>query len=260
MKDDIETLRGFIRQAEQYGRMFGNDARAALDRLQARVARLEKEASAGWVYHNPDTGVEFHEQHPITSGMVPDATSVRPATAENLKEAVVDAWQALDEHRQAEGDWMRKCLDERSRAFDLQCKVAELEKERDSLRKALDDRFAADQRAAKAIFAETGRTEGFPSVREVVSYYIAENERLEKDRDKYKTMVMSHDLIKQSVDLHDENDSLRANLERAKVALNNILSADTIKNVCGWYPEMEAARSVLAELSADAPARQTQSA
>ena len=51
--------------------------------------------------------------------------------------------------------------------------------DRDSLRKTLDDRWAADLKAAKAIFAETGRTSGFPSVREVVAWYAAEVERLE---------------------------------------------------------------------------------
>ena len=53
--------------------------------------------------------------------------------------------------------------------------------ERDALRKALDDRFDADVKATKALFAATGRTRGFSSAKETVAYCIAEMERLERE-------------------------------------------------------------------------------
>lgn len=34
----------------------------------------------GWVFFNPDTGIEYATSHPIESGEVPDAEDVRPAT------------------------------------------------------------------------------------------------------------------------------------------------------------------------------------
>ena len=100
--------------------------------------------------------------------------------------------------------------------------LAALRAERDSLRKALDDRFAADQRAAKAIFAETGRTSGFPSGKEVVAYYMAEVERLRSvlAKDDHTIMISfedgDHQRLSRGVGkLQRENDSLRAKLERA---------------------------------------------
>ena len=90
--------------------------------------------------------------------------------------------------------------------------------DRDSLRKALDDRFAADQRAAKAIFAEAGRTSGFPSVKEVVAFYVAEVERLRARLfpDDCPPADQERDLLaSQCATLGRENDSLRANFDRA---------------------------------------------
>jgi hypothetical protein len=91
-------------------------------------------------------------------------------------------------------------------------KLVSVETERDSLRKALDDRFAADLKAAKAIFAETGRTSGFPSVREVVAFYVAEVERLEKvaENDSACIAALTHGLNERNA----ERDSLRAILSK----------------------------------------------
>jgi hypothetical protein len=85
--------------------------------------------------------------------------------------------------------------------------------DRDSLRKALDDRWAADIKAAKAIFAETGRTHGFPSVKEIVAYYMAEVERLEKESGGWKQLYETEKESAEAVDL--DNITLRAKLERA---------------------------------------------
>jgi hypothetical protein len=98
---------------------------------------------------------------------------------------------------------------------------------------------------------------------------------LEKERDNYKTMVMSHDLIKQAADLQAERDSLRAKFERAKEALGPFASLsvpeyvpddallvltttnggiiDTKETVTAGA--IRTAHAVLAELSADAPAQ-----
>lgn len=139
--------------------------------------------------------------------------------------------------------------------------------ERDSLRKALDDRYTADLKAAKAIFVETGRTSGFPSVKEVVAFYVAEVERLEKEG--REARIAEHQTFMDAASINVENNSIRAKLERAK-------------EVLGWYasnatpgqdmwrivdkdgsPLIEfgfigdRARAVLSELSADAPAQQT---
>jgi len=107
-----------------------------------------------------------------------------------------------------------------------------------TLQKALDDRFAADQRAAKAIFAETGRTSGFPSVKEVVAFYGAEVERLEK--------VLAGINVHRNALLR-ENDRAKEALRRAGTQLgegNRVIATRTIYDS-------------LSELSADAPAQQT---
>ena len=117
--------------------------------------------------------------------------------------------------------------------------------DRDSLRKALDDRFAADQRAAKAIFAETGRTHGFPSNKEVVAFYVAEVERLEK--------VLAGINVHRNALLR-ENDSLRAKLVRAKEVFEDIEE----QNANNCNETRLAVRNFLSELSAGAPAQQTQ--
>lgn len=49
----------------------------------------------GWLYFNPDTGTEWAEQHPVESGEVPDAQSIRPATATNFQNELILAWEDL---------------------------------------------------------------------------------------------------------------------------------------------------------------------
>lgn len=56
--------------------------------------------SVGWLYHNPDTGIEHSARHPIESGEVPDAECVEEATAELLLEELLAAW-ALERETQS---------------------------------------------------------------------------------------------------------------------------------------------------------------
>ncbi|MFT8945972.1 MAG: hypothetical protein ABF876_05245 [Acetobacter aceti] len=55
----------------------------------------------GWLFHNPDTGTEWSENHPVESGEVPDATDIRPATVEAVREELLDAWGELEITRAA---------------------------------------------------------------------------------------------------------------------------------------------------------------
>lgn len=144
--------------------------------------------------------------------------------------------------------------------------IDEIKTDRDSLRKALDDRYAADLKAAKAIFAETGRTSGFPSVKEVVAFYVAEVERLEKElditraaRDAERRDWKAENARRLAVE--DENDSLRAKLDRAKEAVSLLLACPEIADADPSDKDEEthtAERNARAVLSADAPAQQTQ--
>jgi ribosomal protein L40E len=147
--------------------------------------------------------------------------------------------------------------------------------DRDSLRKALDDRHAADKKAWSAIMRATGKERGLPDNKEVVAYLVAEVERLEErvaELEQVSAEVC--DKCGWAMKFPGENcrncerDSLRAKLDRAKEALEFYAckepqcgdTADTQEckgendNVyCGFK-----ARAVLSELSADAPAQQTQ--
>ncbi|MFA7308381.1 MAG: hypothetical protein WC026_17120, partial [Hyphomicrobium sp.] len=62
-----------------------------------------------------------------------------------------------------------------------------------TLQKALDDHWAADLKAAKAIFAETGRKWGFPDNTEVVAFYVAEVGRLESELKLAKSAAEDYD-------------------------------------------------------------------
>jgi hypothetical protein len=168
-----------------------------------------------------------------------------------------------------------------------------------ALQKALDDRYAEDKKAVKAIFRATGRTRGVPPNVEIVAFYVAEVERLRTENAALRTIIskcadalgngaaISHDCsiafmgeLPSEIGLHvasltddrdtwkERSDSLRAKLERAKEVLE-------------WYGENarlcrlihsggdkgrnalsddggNRARAVLSDLSADAPAQQTQ--
>ena len=59
--------------------------------------------------------------------------------------------------------------------------ITKLRTDRDSLRKALDDRWAADLKAWKAIMRATGKERGLPDNKEVIAYLVAEMDRLENE-------------------------------------------------------------------------------
>lgn len=98
---------------------------SALEAANKRSAELE-EPGVGWLFHNPDTGVEFSRQHPIKSGEVDDAEHVRPATAENILPLLLEAWADLRER-----DALKARADEaepvRAELTTLKARVAELE-------------------------------------------------------------------------------------------------------------------------------------
>lgn len=60
----------------------------------------DAQAQDGWLYHCPDSGLEWSEDHPHESGQCTDATDVRPATVENLKATLLDSWEAWAEDRE----------------------------------------------------------------------------------------------------------------------------------------------------------------
>ena len=71
----------------------------------------DRESPVGWLFFNPDAGVEFSENHPIESGEVTDAENIREATSETLLEELLSAWkdweadrQILDEYKNAADD------------------------------------------------------------------------------------------------------------------------------------------------------------
>lgn len=55
--------------------------------------------SFGYLYHSPDTGIEWAPNHPVESGEVPDAEDVRPATIYELHSELMQAWELLQEAR-----------------------------------------------------------------------------------------------------------------------------------------------------------------
>jgi chromosome segregation ATPase len=243
MKDDVQTLLEII--ATSYptvNSLTRSKARDALDRLQARIAELEKE------------------------------------NALNIKSR-----------------------------FDLMGIIEKAQVEVNSLRKALDDRHADDLKAWKAIMRATGEERGIPPNKEVVAYHVAEVERLEKESSGWKQLYETEKESAEAVDLDnislraklddaiaelrskdpnftpifdsysascqrldDEAEALRANLDRAKEALQRISKFDDDGNYrhrphMGMNTALEAynrvgdtARAILSELSADAPAQQTQ--
>jgi hypothetical protein len=122
----------------------------------------------------------------------------------------------------------------------LQRKYEALLIDRDALRNALGDRWRADLKAAANIFAETGRTAHFPSVKEVVAWYVAEVERLEKrchemlgvcnmlllcselggqQKDETQAAYLRR-LLDAFIAAYQERDALLAKLDRAKEALS----------------------------------------
>ena len=60
-----------------------------------RIAQAAPAPHYGWIFLNPDTGIEWSEQHPVESGEAVDAENVRPATLAELKAQMVSAWSDL---------------------------------------------------------------------------------------------------------------------------------------------------------------------
>jgi DNA repair ATPase RecN len=166
--------------------------------------------------------------------------------------------------------------------------IDRLKTDRDSLRKALDDRHAADKKAWSAIMRAAGRERGLPDNKEVIAYYVAEVERLEKERDdrpwieKQQSDIMrkmdielfgwkctANEQTNQRILAEADRDSLRAKLDRAKEALAPFAEAEKTMmrslgktaddHLYGVYAfDLRRAAAILSELSADAPAQQKQ--
>lgn len=63
--------------------------------------RVRAEMSAGYIFHNPDTGTEILPYHPVESGECCDAKDIRQATAEVLKEELLSTWEEMaNEYRE----------------------------------------------------------------------------------------------------------------------------------------------------------------
>lgn len=131
-------------------------------------------------------------------------------------------------------------------------KLVPVESDRSSLRKALDDRYEADKKAAKAIFQATGRKWGFPDNKEVVAYYVAENERLEKALS-YSTDCFNECAANEDT-LRAENRTLREALERIK---NLEYGGENFRNdAIRAYRIAEAALSATAPVQLNTPAKE----
>ena len=82
------------------------------------------DSPVGWLFFNPDAGLEFSENHPIESGEVPDAEKVREATSETLLVELLSAWKdweadrkTLDEYKNAAPDPVKAQLVEALKPF-----------------------------------------------------------------------------------------------------------------------------------------------
>jgi Lar family restriction alleviation protein len=73
----------------------------AIAQWNTRAASPAAPSQLGWLYENPDTGTEWSDQHPVESGEVDGAQNVRPATLQNLKDELLEAWRGWDEARAA---------------------------------------------------------------------------------------------------------------------------------------------------------------
>lgn len=102
--------------------------RAEITSLRSQLD--EARAPVGYLYHNPDTGTEFSEIHPVESGECDDATDVRPATAEALLNELREAWRARED---VESDYLRRHKDAADRADVIRRQETEIELLRSSL-------------------------------------------------------------------------------------------------------------------------------
>lgn len=85
----IDVIRAKQRSKKAQGVGVGDDPDAALPGWSPKVSHR------GWLYFNPDTGLEYTDSHPIDSGECPDAENILEATESNLKNALFDAWDNL---------------------------------------------------------------------------------------------------------------------------------------------------------------------
>jgi hypothetical protein len=141
--------------------------------------------------------------------------------------------------------------------------IDRLKTDHDSLRKALDDRHAADKKAWSAIMRATGKERGLPDNKEVIAFYVAEVERLEA-RVKYL------EGCKGWANITAERDSLRAKLAKAREVArdahqfgyctasgpaNHEEAAECDRLEEEAWSEFVSKSDGLSELSADAPAQ-----
>lgn len=108
--------------------------------LQAARSEGQGAPSRGWLYHCPDTGTEWSDNHPLESGEVSDARDVRPATLDALHAELMAAWEVLAE---------------RISPPDPQARIEALETERDHWKRIAHDRLvSANEQLARAREAE----------------------------------------------------------------------------------------------------------
>jgi hypothetical protein len=62
-------------------------------------AMADVSGTIGWLYFNPDTGMEWASDHPVDSGHCPDAENVHAASAEALLAQLKMAWLELEDAR-----------------------------------------------------------------------------------------------------------------------------------------------------------------
>lgn len=80
-----------------------DDTDAMLNEMMARGCEVQSSAVqtqaafSGYLFCNPDTGIEWNSQHPIDSGECEDATDIHLATFPRLISSLQEAWQALAE-------------------------------------------------------------------------------------------------------------------------------------------------------------------
>ena len=88
---------------------YATDWRTSCDAARAELAAARGAKAVGWLYYNPDTGIEFSAQHPARSGECEDAKNVREATADELLTELKLAWEVIEEKRR-ETAWVDERL------------------------------------------------------------------------------------------------------------------------------------------------------
>lgn len=98
--EDLARLLSAVRQ-EAYKEGWNDredDLIAGVNRIMPEEASQGAgEPAKGWLYHCPDTGTEWSDNHPLESGEVSDAEDVRPATLDALHAELMAAWEVLAE-------------------------------------------------------------------------------------------------------------------------------------------------------------------